>query len=533
MYVLADVEWVTNPEGLISFTQIAMIRVDEKWKLFRGISRRIRPKDTSFHQWDHMAFTGGSKENFLEAPSFSQAFFDITKWLWPSDTICWWSNESKEFIQKMVPTITNRQIVINERVAAFLRRKLSNPYQLGKSMKLIPPGEKHNSRNDVEMMRLVLEAIHFPQPIPEIIVSTQTPRPAPNLSEYIAHIETNRIHKKGCAQLPTSGGTKSYNELTRLVGKGYVPCDCVKEEYRAARRTRNQSIIDRSEYNFIYSPDSRVFHRRNCKIALNAKQLLGTVQYHKCAATGRHPCLVCNPKPEHETRKYVTSGASKYPNYIKQAGALQAEQLKSYEQRAVNRHRQALEQRRSFMRNASLTDEKRQDLKVLSQPNYAFFAAKGYRNFHLRNCKKLSGLTNVEGFGRYFEANRAGYQPCKCCKPTDKHDIVVSLPIYSTKRYAETKETLPMLCANAHILYWEEKELSYLRTDAGIWRLSTAKTPYRLEHINLIKTPNNYTEFHRQPRLFLSFADVVRYIKKHDGDLLKVNKQAECVATAV
>ena len=166
MYVLADVEWVENDQGLISFTQIAMFRVDEKWKLVRCKSRRIRPKDSSFHQWDHMAFTGGTKDDFLSAPSYSQAFEDIQKWLWPGDTICWWSNESKEWIQKMVPTITNRQIVINERVANFTGQKLSSPYQLGRKLKLLPPGEKHNSRNDVEMMRMVLEAIHFPQPIP-------------------------------------------------------------------------------------------------------------------------------------------------------------------------------------------------------------------------------------------------------------------------------------------------------------------------------------------------------------------------------
>ena len=45
MYVLADVEWVENDQGLISFTQIAMYRVDENWKLIRCKSQRIRPKD--------------------------------------------------------------------------------------------------------------------------------------------------------------------------------------------------------------------------------------------------------------------------------------------------------------------------------------------------------------------------------------------------------------------------------------------------------------------------------------------------------
>lgn len=73
MYVLADVEWVENNQGLISFTQIAMLRVDEKWRLVRCKSRRIRPKDASFHKWDHIAFTGGTKDDFLSAPSSSQS----------------------------------------------------------------------------------------------------------------------------------------------------------------------------------------------------------------------------------------------------------------------------------------------------------------------------------------------------------------------------------------------------------------------------------------------------------------------------
>ena len=32
MYVLADLEWVENKDKRISFSQIAMVRVDESWK---------------------------------------------------------------------------------------------------------------------------------------------------------------------------------------------------------------------------------------------------------------------------------------------------------------------------------------------------------------------------------------------------------------------------------------------------------------------------------------------------------------------
>lgn len=99
----------------------------------------------------------------------------------------------------------------------------------------------------------------FPQPIPEHI-----PKKEPNTQPYVkgmtylAHITTNTIHKKGCPQLPGTGHLKGYNELTKPISKGYVPCDCVKAEFRAARRQRNKSIIDRTEYCFLFSPDSAV-----------------------------------------------------------------------------------------------------------------------------------------------------------------------------------------------------------------------------------------------------------------------------------
>lgn len=515
MYVLADVEWVENNQGLISFTQIAMLRVDEKWRLVRCKSRRIRPKDASFHKWDHIAFTGGTKDDFLTAPSSSQAFEDIQNWLWPGDTICWWSNESKEWIQKMVPTITNRQIVINERVANFLGQKLNSPYQLGRKLKLLPPGEKHNSRNDVEMMRMLLEAIHFPQPIPEIITPVPTfAKASSNFPEYIAHIETNRIHKKGCDLLPATGSTKGYNELTKPVGKGYVPCDCVKDEFRKARKTRNQSIIDRTEYSFIYSPDSMVFHRRDCKIALNAKQIMGTVQYHNCLATGRQPCKVCNPQYEDETYKYVLSGKKNIPKKQSSQG------LSADEQRAINRHRQAQEERMAYMQNGSLKQDGKDDLYTLTQPRFAFWAASGYNTFHLRNCKKMSGLKNLKGFSLYADATAAGYRPCKCCKPTSKHDIYLSLPIYSKKRYGDGIQTLIDACEANSYEYTQDGNKFTFETPVGIWRLDTARSPYRIQHINTAMSPNNRTTFHNQPRLFYSLTDVFSYVKRHDDHLI-------------
>ena len=147
----------------------------------------------------------------------------------------------------------------------------------------------------------------------------------------------------------------------------------------------------------------------------------------------------------------------------------------------------------------------------------------------MRNCKKLSGITNVEGFAWYKDATRAGYSPCKCCKPDPKHDVVVSLPIYSTKRYGESVGTLKGLCNRFGYKYWEEDGLSHLETDVGIWRINTSVSPYRLEHINRVATPDNRTEYHRQPRLFLSIRDAFYYIKRHDEGLALTWKETEYV----
>ena len=212
MYVLADLEWVENKDKRISFSQIAMVRVDENWKPVSSIYRRIRPMDASFHLWKHVAFTGGSINDFLKAQESPKAFWDIVKWLCPGDIICWWFSDSKEWIQKLVPVISNRQIVLSDLVANYIGEEHSyNPYRIGKNLYLNRPEAKHDSRNDVEMMRRVLVHIKFPQPIPENIPKKEiNTKPYVQGMAYHAHIATNTIHKKGCPQLPATGHLKGY-----------------------------------------------------------------------------------------------------------------------------------------------------------------------------------------------------------------------------------------------------------------------------------------------------------------------------------
>jgi hypothetical protein len=68
-------------------------------------------------------------------------------------------------------------------------------------------------------------------------------------------------------------------------------------------------------------------------------------------------------------------------------------------------------------------------------------------------------------------------------------------------------------------LQWErQKHAVQIETAKGIWRVHTDASPYRLEHINKIYGANNRTEFHTQPKIFLSLTDVFVYIKRHDTE---------------
>ena len=524
MYVLIDVEWVENQKNDKSISQIAMTRVGENWDAIDSFYSRIAPKDHTFRIWHHVGYTGGTSEDFRLAPYGYEVFAKVRAWLRPDDILCWWYGNAKDWFGGLIPNLKNQHIVLSNYVPAYLDGRAEgrgNAYRIGENLGIPSPGKQHYAKADVEMMRLLLQKIDFPQPIPPIAVFCEKASRAGALQmAYVAHVDTNMIHKRECEHLPASGLLKGYNDLKKPIGKGYRPCQCVKHEFVAARRVRNQDIIDRTEYGYIYSPHSNVFHRRDCKIMLSATNIMGSIYYHSCTSTGRRPCKICNPTFLDATFQYMhfkknaASASSKH-----HASKPHVEQLPQEERRAINRYNQALMERKALENNHLLSKEEKADRYTLTTSSYAFFAAKGYRNFHLRNCKKLSSIPNLEGFALFEEATKAGYSPCKCCKPSSKHDIRVSLPIYTKRRDDETTEQLKKLCEDHGFTYSEESGLHYVETKVGLWRMNAAKTPYRLDHINLAMTPENRTHFHKQPRLFLSLTDAFYYIKRHDEGL--------------
>lgn len=523
MYVLIDVEWVENQRNDRSISQMAMTRVGENWEVLDTFYSRIAPKDYTFRIWNHVGYTGGSIDDFRLAPYGYEVFPKVRQWLKPDDVLCWWYGNAKDWFTGLVYGLGNKHIVLSNYISTYLDGRAEgrgNAYRIGENFGIPAPGKQHYAKADVEMMRLVLQKIEFPQPIPPIGVFCEKASRAGALQmTYIAHLDTNTIHKRDCEHLPPSGQLKGYNDLKKPIGKGYRPCQCLKQEYLAARRERNQDIIDRTEYGYLYSPDSQVFHRRDCKVMLSAVNIQGSIYYHSCTSTGRRPCKICNPTFLDATFQYMhyKKNAPKKPK--PHSSKPHVEQLPQEERRAINRYNQAIMERRAVENNTYLSNAEKEDRYTLTTSSYAFFAAKGYRNFHLRNCKKLPSIPNLEGFSLFEDASKAGYTPCKCCRPSSKHDIRVSLPIYTKKRDNETADQLKALCEKHKFLYSEDNGLHRIETSVGIWRLNDTKSPYRLEHINLIKTPGNQTNFHKQPRLFLSLVDAFYYIKRHDEGL--------------
>ena len=54
----------------------------------------FRPKDITFQKWDHMAFSGWTRDNFLNADSLYPALDAFEHWLQPEDILCWWHQEA-------------------------------------------------------------------------------------------------------------------------------------------------------------------------------------------------------------------------------------------------------------------------------------------------------------------------------------------------------------------------------------------------------------------------------------------------------
>lgn len=525
MFVIADLEWITNAEMNHSPTQLAAIRVDGNWNVIAKFNSFIRPKDVKYHNWKHIAYTGGNATDFIYAKNAHNVLTDFEDWLNNDDILLWWHDASAKLFRNLVAWIlkapeNHTAISINDHVHAFLADKSlskDNPYKLAEKQGIITLSRlKHNSKNDVRVIRELMAKLHYPQAdlLKPIAYSKKRSKPTPRRDNlpYQYDQKTNLIHKRDC-ELISEINTQGFDTLKNPIKKGFDPCDCCKNEYNTVLRERNMDTVKRSQYNYIYSPNSSVFHKRTCAEMLLAPSIEGTEKYETAVNTGRTPCRLCNPTPEKAYRplspKYSTAKSEKEfnPRVSKEAA------------KAIKRQKIASKEREIMLQAPNLTKNEKNDIFTLTQPRFAFWVGQGYQTFHLHSCPKLHEVSNLKGFGKFRDAISAGYTPCKKCRPTSKHDVIYSIPITNRIRAGENIEDLDVLCRDAGYSHFKEGSFFCIETSVGKWRINIASSPIKLEHINLVDKPDCDT-YHEQPRLFLSFLDTFAYIRRHDDNLI-------------
>lgn len=251
MIVLLDLEWIEKGENHL--TQLSAVRTDENWNPVASLEIFVKPPAECFREPNHVAFGGVSTDLYKQAFPEKECVLDFDEWLEDGDEIWVWAKSNMQYLADLwhrynggfIPrTYATAQDI--RKIASCVRRESESPYTILSRYGDLPPYPEHRASNDTEVMRRLFCLMGVSQ------------------SMY--------------AKIPSK-----------------VP------EPRLTQRERNQRMIDRTEYQFLYLKNSDVFHRRSCKACLCAKSesdILGSVHY-STAAKDRRPCKLCNPvKPE-------------------------------------------------------------------------------------------------------------------------------------------------------------------------------------------------------------------------------------------
>lgn len=542
MYVLVDIEWVTNKKQIKNPTQIAAMRIDDFWYCDTLFYSRIRPKDDSFHQWDDIAYTGGDYQSFLNAPSLYTVLSNFLNWIRNTDQICVWNERIRDTLTSVYQWIfhgdfPHRILLLNEYTEAYVRKKKlteNDPYIIAQETSEAVPESEGYAVHEVYAILNALRGLG---------ITAQVLENPPSLAflnldlkpDFYLNEENSTVHVPECPQQNDNLTPIFYPEDSFFFLEHMTYCSCMKTIIRNVRKAGNREKIESISCPYIYLERSMVFHRSNCGMILSTNsKILGAQHYQNVLATGRRPCRMC--KPEMNVR--LEKSPSTAPKIIsigeynrkKDLGAeLPMDRpLTKEESCSLKRLHQAQKERLSRNNAEFHSETEKQDFYTLSCSAYGFFAAKGHSTFHLRECTKLNNLTHIRGFATYKEAVCRGHTPCRVCKPTASDDILYPASIDSKTQQNESTELLVTKCLQHGYPYQQTEDKFIFETPVGRWMIKTEACPYVVYHINLVMTPNNQTSYHRQPRLFLSLQDTYRYIKKHDKELAASIQHADC-----
>lgn len=511
MYILMDMEWVENEQGKSCPTQLAAIRADENWNTLDWFSALICPEDVQ-PDWTEMGFQGHTPEEFLCAQPLDVVLTAFALWFQPGDVLCWWHCQAENLFRKLVrkwkiamPSV--EMLALDEYIFGFSGeqggiRSLCRKHGIAVQL------PEHCSENDVVTLQRFLRGIALQQEI--LRDEKKRVRIGDGKRRLLYDPVGKRLHKPGCELLPKDADIEVFSSFKHPIRRRLVPCSCCRTEYRQALKDRNRRTIEKTQWKYVFAEHSKVYHENDCPYVWTMFAFCGFSHQKTIRKYGLKPCKHCRPNPKKKKKKKKPRPAP--PKPVSKRG------LCKVERDAIDRVRQAKVERKAAKR--SHTKEEKRKAMLLSQPGLAFWAGIGYKTFHLQGCPRLKKPSKLRGFRHYQNAIDAGYKPCRQCKPTAKYDVVYSIPITSRERRDESVDTLVQLCTQRNLPFAHDERYFTLETGVGRWRIDMHTLPVHLEHINLVRKPIA-TEYHVQPRLFLSLRDTFRYIVKHDKTLAK------------
>ena len=129
-------------------------------------TRKSLAKDITFQKWDHMAFSGWTRDNFLNADSLYPALDAFEHWLQPEDILCWWHQEAYDLyiMFTKVAQIRDRAsmvVFLSDYIYGFLagqKGAVGSPYKICAARDIPTPEPAHCSINDVLAIQALVQA---------------------------------------------------------------------------------------------------------------------------------------------------------------------------------------------------------------------------------------------------------------------------------------------------------------------------------------------------------------------------------------
>ena len=247
MSVIMDIEWVDEGKSLRYLSQLAALRTDKGGNVTDRFSRIFAPPSAALQTWHPVAFNGYKRVDFLLAGTEKNGLRELAAWLQPDENVFLWNGDAKDVLethwrqalsQAPPPVLCLRKPILRQ------SRASGDSYEVARQLGIELPSPKHRAENDVQVLLKILNHLgHGPKELCCLPVTLPDP---PKILPWEKRLQ------------------------------------------------RNRRILAEGPYNYVFTPDSRIFHTRHCACMLHAKVIQGTIYCHT-AARQRVPCKICKP----------------------------------------------------------------------------------------------------------------------------------------------------------------------------------------------------------------------------------------------